>query len=223
MINFGEKWLPTLMLAILVHAGIFYALYISLSNKNTTESTVITVIKKSSEIAIDSNSDYPAIKTYTTKPDNNEVALNLNSDPTTSVTAAEKSTPITAQTSKLITAQNKISAIKEKNKLELKSVETVKNTTAAKPNDKTQPLETKQLIPVDANVVVDDEYLLALKNEAGLLAMDVPSSTTVVKTNKQHTAMKLEVDQTNEQLSAAINEVKNRNQRQIAQDQQPQF
>ncbi|MFC6205041.1 hypothetical protein ACFPZK_10020 [Psychrobacter urativorans] len=77
-----------------------------------------------------------------------------------------------------------------------------------------------EVIPVDANVVVDDEYLLALKNEAGLLAMDVPSSNAVVKTNKQHSAMKLEVDQTNEQLSAAINEIKNRNQQKIDQRKQ---
>ncbi len=159
-------------------------------------------------------SDYPAIQTQTdtSNSDKPKVALDLNSEPTESVTAAEKITPITIQ--------NKLSATKAKNELELKSAETVKNTTAAKPNNKTQSLETKQLIPVDANVVVDDEYLLALKNEAGLLAMDVPSSNAVIKTNKQHSAMKLEVDQTNEQLSAAINEIKNRNQQKIDQRKQ---
>lgn len=215
MINFREKWLPTLMLAILLHVGIFYILYISFSGKdNVSENTANKDDTSKSSTAIDLTSDYPAIQTQTdtSNSDKPDVALDLNSEPTESVTAAEKSTPITTP--------NKLSTTKAKNELELKSAETVKNTTAAKPNDKTQPLETKQLIPVDANVVVDDEYLLALKNEAGLLAMDVPSSNAVVKTNKQHSAMKLEVDQTNEQLSAAINEIKNRNQQKIDQRKQ---
>lgn len=215
MINFREKWLPTLILAILLHVGIFYILYISFSGKdNVSENTANKDDTSKSSTAIDLTSDYPAIQTQTdtSNSDKPDVALDLNSEPTESVTAAEKSTPITTP--------NKLSATKAKNELELKSAETVKNTTAAKPNDKTQPLETKQLIPVDANVVVDDEYLLALKNEAGLLAMDVPSSNAVVKTNKQHSAMKLEVDQTNEQLSAAINEIKNRNQQKIDQRKQ---
>lgn len=215
MINFREKWLPTLILAILLHVGIFYILYISFSGKdNVSENTANKDDTSKSSTAIDLTSDYPAIQTQTdtSNSDKPDVALDLNSEPTESVTAAEKSTPITTP--------NKLSTTKAKNELELKSAETVKNTTAAKPNDKTQPLETKQLIPVDANVVVDDEYLLALKNEAGLLAMDVPSSNAVVKTNKQHSAMKLEVDQTNEQLSAAINEIKNRNQQKIDQRKQ---
>ncbi|MFZ2554239.1 hypothetical protein [Psychrobacter urativorans] len=215
MINFREKWLPTLMLAILLHVGIFYILYISFSGKDdVSENTANKDDTSKSSTAIDLTSDYPAIQTQTdtSNSDKPDVALDLNSEPTESVTAAEKSTPITTP--------NKLSTTKAKNELELKSAETVKNTTAAKPNDKTQPLETKQLIPVDANVVVDDEYLLALKNEAGLLAMDVPSSNAVVKTNKQHSAMKLEVDQTNEQLSAAINEIKNRNQQKIDQRKQ---
>lgn len=215
MINFREKWLPTLMLAILLHVGIFYILYISFSGKDdVSENTANKDDTSKSSTAIDLTSDYPAIQTQTdtSNSDKPDFALDLNSEPTESVTAAEKSTPITTP--------NKLSTTKAKNELELKSAETVKNTTAAKPNDKTQPLETKQLIPVDANVVVDDEYLLALKNEAGLLAMDVPSSNAVVKTNKQHSAMKLEVDQTNEQLSAAINEIKNRNQQKIDQRKQ---
>lgn len=215
MINFREKLLPTLMLAILLHVGIFYILYISFSGKDdVSENTANKDDTSKSSTAIDLTSDYPAIQTQTdtSNSDKPDVALDLNSEPTESVTAAEKSTPITTP--------NKLSTTKAKNELELKSAETVKNTTAAKPNDKTQPLETKQLIPVDANVVVDDEYLLALKNEAGLLAMDVPSSNAVVKTNKQHSAMKLEVDQTNEQLSAAINEIKNRNQQKIDQRKQ---
>lgn len=215
MINFREKWLPTLILAILLHVGIFYILYISFSGKDdVSENTANKDDTSKSSTAIDLTSDYPAIQTQTdtSNSDKPDVALDLNSEPTESVTAAEKSTPITTP--------NKLSTTKAKNELELKSAETVKNTTAAKPNDKTQPLETKQLIPVDANVVVDDEYLLALKNEAGLLAMDVPSSNAVVKTNKQHSAMKLEVDQTNEQLSAAINEIKNRNQQKIDQRKQ---
>ena len=215
MINFREKWLPTLILAILLHVGIFYILYISFSGKdNVSENTANKDDTSKSSTAIDLTSDYPAIQTQTdtSNSDKPDVALDLNSEPTESVTAAEKSTPITTP--------NKLSTTKAKNELELKSAETVKNTAAAKPNDKTQPLETKQLIPVDANVVVDDEYLLALKNEAGLLAMDVPSSNAVVKTNKQHSAMKLEVDQTNEQLSAAINEIKNRNQQKIDQRKQ---
>ncbi|WP_218690676.1 hypothetical protein [Psychrobacter sp. BF1] len=215
MINFREKWLPTLMLAILLHVGIFYILYISFSGKDdVSENTANKDDTSKSSTAIDLTSDYPAIQTQTdtSNSDKPDVALDLNSEPTESVTAAEKSTPITTP--------NKLSTTKAKNELQLKSAETVKNTTAAKPNDKTQPLETKQLIPVDANVVVDDEYLLALKNEAGLLAMDVPSSNAVVKTNKQHSAMKLEVDQTNEQLSAAINEIKNRNQQKIDQRKQ---
>lgn len=215
MINFREKWLPTLILAILLHVGIFYILYISFSGKdNVSENTANKDDTSKSSTAIDLTSDYPAIQTQTdtSNSDKPDVALDLNSEPTESVTAAEKSTPITTP--------NELSTTKAKNELELKSAETVKNTTAAKPNDKTQPLETKQLIPVDANVVVDDEYLLALKNEAGLLAMDVPSSNAVVKTNKQHSAMKLEVDQTNEQLSAAINEIKNRNQQKIDQRKQ---
>lgn len=215
MINFREKWLPTLMLAILLHVGIFYILYISFSGKDdVSENTANKDDTSKSSTAIDLTSDYPAIQTQTdtSNSDKPDVAIDLNSEPTESVTAAEKSTPITTP--------NKLSTTKAKNELELKSAETVKNTTAAKPNDKTQPLESKQLIPVDANVVVDDEYLLALKNEAGLLAMDVPSSNAVVKTNKQHSAMKLEVDQTNEQLSAAINEIKNRNQQKIDQRKQ---
>ncbi|MBU5618045.1 hypothetical protein KPY62_13285 [Psychrobacter sp. TAE2020] len=215
MINFREKWLPTLMLAILLHVGIFYILYISFSGKDDiSQNTANKDNTSKSSTAIDLTSDYPAIQTQTdtSNSDKPKVALDLNSEPTESVTAAEKITPITIQ--------NKLSATKAKNELELKSAETVKNTTAAKPNNKTQSLETKQLIPVDANVVVDDEYLLALKNEAGLLAMDVPSSNAVIKTNKQHSAMKLEVDQTNEQLSAAINEIKNRNQQKIDQRKQ---
>ena len=66
----------------------------------------------------------------------------------------------------------------------------------------------------------NNKVLDAVKNEAGLLATDVPIEKEQIKIDKEYVSMKSEVEEVNNRLSAAINEVKKRNQQKIDQMEQ---
>ena len=72
------------------------------------------------------------------------------------------------------------------------------------PDDPSQPIITSA-----------DDNLETIKNNAGLLDMDVPTQKRTVNIDKDYLAAKSEVEEINDQLSAAINEVKKRNQQKI--------
>lgn len=58
------------------------------------------------------------------------------------------------------------------------------------------------------------------KNNAGLLDRDIPTQKSNIKVDKDYLSAKSEVEAVNDQLSAAINEVKKRNQQKIDERQQ---
>ncbi|MGO2279201.1 MAG: hypothetical protein ACTH5U_10355, partial [Pseudomonadales bacterium] len=65
-----------------------------------------------------------------------------------------------------------------------------------------------------------DDKLEEIKNNASLLDIDVPAQKSNVEIDKDYLSAKSEVEAINNQLSAAINEVKKRNQQKIDEQQQ---
>lgn len=74
------------------------------------------------------------------------------------------------------------------------------------------------------NSIDDDENILlhTATNNAGLLSTDIPKKIKETKINESEQALKAQVEDINTQLSAAINEVKERNQQKINQHRQQQ-
>jgi len=80
---------------------------------------------------------------------------------------------------------------------------------------KNQVDNTPQSIPPNS-----ENNMEQAKNNAGLLDRDIPTQKSNVKVDKDYLSAKSEVEGINDQLSAAINEVKKRNQQKIDERQQ---
>ena len=202
MVNFREKWLTTLFLAILLHIAVFFILYINLNKKNIESDADNN--KKSTEITtpIILDKDYPALKTQTETS-----AVDATEKTLTDEHLLDKAS-LPKTTSKVEALRNVIPDYKNTAQLDTSNNKTLKSVVGTE-------IENKPSIDITANAPENNEAISVAINNAGLLDMDTPTNNNFGKTNKEYDVAKSDLDQTNNQLSDAINEVKKRNQQKI--------
>lgn len=206
MIRFREKWLWALCLAILVHAGFFFIFYMNVNKEDSAQvSNNRDDITKSSMTTDIINDLPPTIaKTYTTTTTKN--VNTVNSEDTTKAQSATQQKPITsAQTdgtnaSQTLTEDSASTPAKSLSSLEAR----------AQKIELPSPDTDEMSIPSDSTGALEN-----VKARAGLLSTDVPTQQSDIQMDKDYLSAKSEVEDLNSQLSAAINEVKNRNQQKI--------
>ena len=190
-------------------------------NTNNTDSTVIDNNSMQKEPPSDvSRLDLPINeRVYTT-------SINSIKDPNETEAELPKDTQLTSSDKQAATLEND-----DKAPAKMPNSTDGKLTTSA-PASKEKPLANKKPVQVDSypenqadespqsTVTNTSETLEAFRNNAALLDIDVPTRQTNVKVDKDYLSAKSEVEEINNQLSAAINEVKKRNQQKID-DRQP--
>jgi len=211
--KFREKWFWALCLAILLHAGFFLIFYLN-ANKTDTVKTDDKDMGAAKPAAIDSIKLPPSNKIYTTTitttkslddaPDKNLSVNNSKSNNSQTVrsdnvqTVSSQAFKNTANNSKKPTSSTQETT--QKPKTPTQEVQSIENQARNIPQ------------PMPANFENNSEQS---KNNVGLLDMDVPIQTNNVKLDKTYLSAKSEVENINDHLSAAIIEVKKRNQQKI--------
>ena len=199
MVKFREKWIWALCFAILVHVGVFFIFYLNMdkdSSKEINNSSAITSIIKTAEplTTIDSNNSHSPSnsKIYTTTLKNDKAIKNVGTNP---------------KQTKAITSEEELSSIATNDKADSAKAKGLRDD---------NNLISKEAALTSAN----NQTLNAIKNDASLLDTDVPIQKEQVKIDKEYLSMKSEVEEVNNRLSAAIDEVKKRNQQKIDQMEQ---
>ncbi|MBI0426257.1 hypothetical protein [Psychrobacter sp. NG27] len=229
MIKFREKWFWALCLAVLVHVAVFFIFYMNM-NKTDSSDVASSSINKDEPLAINSQDSSVPDKIYTTTLKSTEASDSKDSDSTgsdsgdTAVNAADRTGTDTSSRTEL-TSSNKETSANTSSSIEdnaQKPASTAKKTAqendvptqkSARQNNKlleNQLNENTQSIVTNSN-----ETLETFRNNAGLLDIDVPTRQSNVKLDKDYLSAKSEVEEINNQLSSAINEVKKRNQQKI--------
>ena len=224
--KFREKWFWALCLAVLVHVGVFFIFYLNTHQTDSVE--VADSQMNTTEPAAINSIDLPE-KVYTTtvtstKTSNDNVEDTVNtkfeignepeasqltsSDEQTDNVESKKASPSSA-------AKNVDGKPKKPASTSIESAQ----------ENKTPPQKEKALnAQTDSNtqsiVANTDDKLEEIRNNASLLDIDVPAQKSNVKIDKDYLSAKSEVEAINDQLSAAINEVKKRNQQKIDEQQQ---
>lgn len=227
MMKFREKWFWALCLAILVHAGAFLVFYLN-TNQADTAKTANNGVNTAKPAAADSINLPPTDKVYTTTVTTTKTLDNLDNSPAdtnvldkstavTNSTSNDAQTTIseTTQTVSSQTSNNFDSNPKKAPNTSAKLTQDVKDQPQENKRLKAQKDETSQPI-----ITSTDNNLETIKSNAGLLEMDVPAQKSTVKIDKDYLSAKSEVEEINDHLSAAINEVKKRNQQKIDEQQQ---
>lgn len=196
-----RKQLPfALLLSIGIHVIIFSILYISFSKTTTTAVYHDEVVK------------YKKNDELSDKIINNE-ASNIGAIETMEENKQKHSSP-TNQLDVLQTEYESASSKENTVKThELIEAQTVSAETAIHVE---QPIQSKAALNQDK-----ESALITGVNDTGLLPTDLPDHTESV--NKSESVLKTELEEINAQLSAAINEVKERNQEKISQQRQQQL
>jgi len=229
MMKFREKWFWALCLAVLVHVGVFFIFYLNIHQTDSVE-VADSQMNKTEPAAIN-NVDLPE-KVYTTTITSTKTSNDTNDNVEDTVNKKSEigDKPETSQ----LTSSYEQTASVESRKASPSSAANNVNDKSKKPAstsielsqaNKTHPQNEK--IPnahTDSNtqsiVANTDEKLEEIKNNASLLDIDVPAQKSNVKIDKDYLSAKSEVEAINDQLSAAINEVKKRNQQKIDEQQQ---
>ena len=200
-----EKWIWALCLAILVHIGVFFIFYLNIdkdssrqinrSNQitNTIETTepLTTIDTSNNQSSSNSNSNSNS-KIYTTTLKNDKIINDIN---------------ISSEKTEIITPEKELSSPSTPTNDKVDSIQVLR--------------DDNNLVSTEATTSVNNQTVNTIKNEAALLATDVPMQREQVKIDKEYLSMKSEVEEVNNRLSAAINEVKKRNQQKIDQIEQP--
>ncbi len=228
MMKFREKWFWALCLAILVHAGVLFILYFNAKSSDTPEMTDNST-NTEPLAAVSTTTSLPKDKVYTTTITSTKTLDNKN-DSIDNVNTA--STAVTTEKNKTVntTTNNDTPIVSLENTKKVasqtsnaidgnteKTIPTSKATTAQIRNY-SQENKPPRLQTDDSSqpiITSADTNLENLKNNAGLLEMDMPTQKSMVTVDKDYLSAKSEVEEINDQLSAAINEVKKRNQQKI--------
>ena len=233
-----EKWLWALCLAILVHVGFFLVFYLNVDKDKPTPATSSRAdVEKSSMPADVSQSITPdTVKTYTvtdrtdaiktvdsndiTQPTMNKEPLSTsnldasNSGTTNLGASSNTSNPNEVRTAQTLT-EGAVSA-------SMASASTLKERDQRSERS-TQADESLSAMSSNNTSLSKTDTLEEVKARAGLLSIDVPTQqidNKDVKIDTGYLSAKSEVEDINSQLSAAINEVKKRNQQKIDEMQQ---
>ncbi|WP_186474059.1 hypothetical protein [Psychrobacter sp. KCTC 72983] len=207
-----EKLLVAVLLAILLHVGAFFIFYLNFDD-NTNE-RAISKENVTEQITMPVQSDaYPPLKTqsYIAILDDAKVSIKDNKESQRSLETSSQITPIAVDNQ---TSNAKVD-------IDDRSTST-KNSKAVVRQTLGQNNSTAKVVLMEDNIIIantDETAETTIKN-AGLLARDVPIQNTGVEIDKDYQKMKSEVDDANDRLSDAINEVKKRNQQKIEARQQ---
>ncbi|WP_379544570.1 hypothetical protein [Psychrobacter sp. R86515] len=229
MMKFREKWFWALCLAVLVHVVVFFIFYLNThqtdsvevadSQTNTTEPTVINSINLPEKVYTTS---VTSTKTPNDNNDNIEGTVNKKSE------IGDKSEVYQLASNNGQTASvesRKAPPSSAANNVDNKPKKPASTSIESAQANSTAPQKEKALnVQTDSNtqsiVANTDDKLEEIKNNASLLDIDVPAQKINVKIDKNYLSAKSEVEAINDQLSAAINEVKKRNQQKIDEQQQ---
>lgn len=208
MTKFFKKWSASLVFAILLHLGIILLFYIN-SYENRTNN-------------IDHSQEFIEDTAMSTKIEKDYLSTMAQSRVTT-LNPAEKDDGIDyTQDRNLGISKEHIEKTEEKIPGEslkivnstpiyfLKS-ETISNQSLQENNKK---LENQQSTSVTLNSFYDDN-LVNVNDDIGLLNIDKPIRSSKPQIDRNYDLVKSEIEETNDQLSDAINEVKKRNQQKI--------
>jgi len=229
MMKFREKWFWALCLAVLVHVGVFFIFYLNTHQTDSVE--VADSQTNSTEPTAINNVDLPE-KIYTTTVTSTKTSNDTNNNVEDTV---NKKSEIgnELEASQLASNNGQTASVESRkappssaaNNVDNKPKKTASTAIESAQANKTPPQEEKALnAQTDSNtqsiVANTDEKLEEIKNNASLLDIDVPAQKSNVKIDKDYLSAKSEVEAINDQLSAAINEVKKRNQQKIDEQQQ---
>lgn len=212
-----EKWLWALCLAILVHVGFFFVFYLNV-HKEPAEVANEGVDIATPPVATDVGQDLsPSIaKTYTvtdTDTDSTDTMEAVSHDDAVATQPTpNQEPPAVTNTDEALSAQT---LTENSMSTSPKPVSTLKERAQKSGNLNTQ--SDKISLSMPANSI---DALESMKTQAGLLSIDIPTEQPHVKIDKAYLSVKSEVEEINNQLSAAINEVKQRNQQKIDEVQQ---
>ena len=233
-----EKWLWTLCLAILVHVGFFFVFYLNIDkDKSTAVPHERANIDKSSISAdVNQNAASSTAKTYTVTDAKKTARSNDDvTQPAMNHESISASNPSNFNSNEVLVAQTLT-----------ESTEGASTTSALTLNERAQRSEKLNTQADDLSVAVPSSSNLSnsnssnndpssntsltktetpeeIKARAGLLSMDVPTQqpdSKNIKIDTGYLSAKSDVEDVNSQLSAAINEVKKRNQQKIDETQQ---
>ncbi|WP_162799504.1 hypothetical protein [Psychrobacter proteolyticus] len=229
MMKFREKWFWALCLAVLVHVGVFFIFYLNTHQTDSVE--VADSQTNTTEPAAINNVDIPE-KVYTTTVTSTKTSNDTNDN--VEDTVNKKSEIGDKSEASQLASNNGQTANVESRKAPSSSAANNVDNKPKKPTstsiesvqtNKTPAQEEKALnVQTDSNtqsiVASTDDKLEEIRNNASLLDIDVPAQKSNVKIDKDYLSAKTEVETINNQLSAAINEVKKRNQQKIDEQQQ---
>lgn len=227
--KFREKWFWALCLAVLVHVGVFFIFYL---NTHQTDSVEVAESQtNSTKPALINNVDLPE-KVYTTtvtstktpndNNDNVEDTVNKKSEIGNELEASqltrsdEQTASVESRKAPSFSAANNVDD--KPKKRASTSIESAQANSTAPQNEKALNVQTDS--NTQSIVANTDDKLEEIRNNASLLDIDVPAQKSNVKIDKDYLSAKSEVEAINDQLSAAINEVKKRNQQKIDEQQQ---
>ena len=243
MLKFREKWFWALGLAILVHVAVFSIFYLNTATQSppasgssvaTTEPVALepinvlpndkrsttTVIRTKTSASVDDSLEKDRLDTVNEHSTKTELASDDEQ-----LSGSENTIPSTPH------ATDKINASVKKSTTDTRALptQTVDQGLKAPPQEnnslKNQSLKDQALRDqalrdqaqqrVLSERINPDINIENLKNDAGLLDIDVPAQKSTVQIDKDYLSAKSEAEDINDQLSRAINEVKNRNQQKI--------
>lgn len=212
-----EKWLWALCLAILVHVGFFFVFYLNV-HKEPAQVANEGVDIATPSVATDVGQDLsPSIaKTYTVTDTDTDSTDTMEAvshdDAVVTQPTPNQEPPAISNTDEALSAQT---LTEDSMSTSPKPVSTLKERAQKSGNLNTQ--SDKISLSMPANSI---DALESMKTQAGLLSIDIPTEQPHVKIDKAYLSVKSEVEEINNQLSAAINEVKQRNQQKIDEVQQ---
>lgn len=205
MRKLGDKWFWALSLAVLIHIGAFFIFYLNVNQINTVEVTdSVSAINTPSIVTNIDDNDYsfeskaPVSTLTETKHSHYIVEDSMGTD-----TAPLKKEALRTDDRVINSSRD------NKNDREVLS-ESTEKVIQQKNTIEYQRDEKPILFSLDNNKVLD-----SVKNDAGLLDIDTPINQHQVEIEGEHLLKKSEAEEVNSQLSAAINEVKKRNQQKI--------
>lgn len=215
MIRSKKQWSSALLFSIAIHAVIFLMLYINFSQTDTTKNS---------------------------NPYNNERMVHEARDEQLPLKTTSTDAPFETNTSNVMASKV---IVEDEQKLLLQTeqtngLSTLHNKKELKPKESSKSLREDMLethtnivdmvvyeqnlepLLQDESTVGYDENILSITaaDDTGLLSTDVPNKIRETEISESGNSLKGEIEKVNTQLSAAINEIKERNQQKINQQRQ---
>ena len=213
MIKFREKWSAALVFAILLHLAAFFVFYVNTSKNNIAHS------KKTAANHIVTTSvgdDYPPVETqaYINVFNTKQSVYKVDNNRYIHLGASNKPTNHSYENKSIKPIGNSDIGPFHSMKAENTSKQELQK------NDKTTDKElTTKVMPI----LSPDNGLEKINYDVVLLNIDAPIHDSKPKTDREYDLLKAEIEENNNQLSNAINEVKKRNQQKIEEIQKQQI